>query len=110
MIPNKLDLPVESKHSKQYNIIMKNSLVFLFLCLTILGEQVISSFALSIAQSSRPITQLCQQKCLTCKASEGGGGGKPLGSSGYCENYCSKWGYCGWGDEYFKDGSDCTGC
>ena len=49
----------------------------------------------------------CQQKCLTCKASEGGGGGKPLGPSGYCEHSCSKWGYCGEGEEYWKDGSVC---
>ena len=54
----------------------------------------------------------CSEKCKTCKASEGGGGGKPLGPNtyGYCEHYCSKWGYCGTGPEYWKDGADCRLC
>ena len=37
--------------------------------------------------------------------------GKPLNSIGYCTYFCSKEGYCGFGDSYQTDGStDCFAC
>jgi len=49
----------------------------------------------------------------TCKCQTGGAhdGGLKVNSAGYCNSYCSKWGYCGDG-ELYKTGAfvDCTGC
>jgi len=62
-----------------------------------------------------PCQSACPKKCKTCKASEGRSaegqdGGKSLGKNGHCEYYCSKWGFCGTGAQYSKDGVDCKGC
>jgi len=76
----------------------------IFLCLFIVGLEIIG-----------PCQSACPQKCKTCKASEGRSaegqdGGKSLGKNGQCEHYCSKWGFCGAGAQYSKDGVDCNGC
>ena len=54
----------------------------------------------------------CPVECSTCKEGAAWDGGKSLSSAGYCEYYCSKWGFCGEGEKYQKDPSavcyECT--
>ena len=54
----------------------------------------------------------CKPNCPTdckCEAGATWDGGKAPNNQGYCEHYCSKWGYCGNGTKY-SNGTDCTGC
>ena len=47
----------------------------------------------------------------TCKDRATWDGGKVVSNNGYCEYYCSKWGYCGDGEKYQIDPSAiCHGC
>ena len=52
----------------------------------------------------------CPEKCR-CTSGAASDGGKEVNGAGYCNYHCSKWGYCGEGEEY-QDGDyiDCTGC
>ena len=53
----------------------------------------------------------CPVECSTCKEGAAWDGGKTLSSSGQCEYYCSKWGFCGEGEKYQKDPSAvCYSC
>ena len=53
----------------------------------------------------------CPVECSTCKEGAAWDGGKSLSSTGRCEHYCSKWGFCGEGEKYQKDPSAvCYGC
>jgi len=58
-----------------------------------------------------PPTASCPVECSNCKEGATWDGGKSLSSSGRCEHYCSKWGFCGEGEKYQKDPSAvCYGC
>ena len=50
----------------------------------------------------------CPQKC-NCKSGVSGDGGKPVNSGGVCEHFCSKYGFCGTGENY-ESGIDCREC
>ena len=53
----------------------------------------------------------CPERCSTCKDGATWDGGKVVNNNGYCEHYCSKWGYCGDGEKYKIDPSAiCYGC
>ena len=52
----------------------------------------------------------CPEECR-CTSGGADDGGKDVNDAGYCNHFCSKWGYCGEGVEYEKgDSIDCTGC
>ena len=53
----------------------------------------------------------CPETCSKCKSGDTAKGGLEVNSAGYCNAYCSKWGYCG-DSEPYKIGAyvDCTGC
>ena len=53
----------------------------------------------------------CPVECSSCKEGAAYDGGKALSSTGHCEHYCSKWGFCGEGEKYENDPSAvCYGC
>ena len=58
-----------------------------------------------------PISCKCKPGSFgSCKSSSSGCG-KPLNSLGYCTYFCSRSGFCGFGDNYQSPGSiDCFGC
>ena len=47
----------------------------------------------------------CPVECSSCKEGAAYDGGKVLSSTGHCEHYCSKWGFCGKGEKYENDPS-----
>merc|ERR1712018_7693 len=54
------------------------------------------------------VSQLCPSSCR-CESGASWDGGQNVDASGFCSAYCSKWGYCGSGEKYTKEGSTYCG-